>query len=150
MWPPDVKVVLHRMKKYQDPQEPLPELITEKNVLALTPKSISHTLRAGQAWNQRMSDVLSSPSRQNFESYTRGVETQLRVAELEQADLIQIRMSVKESQAAKATNRMYTVGKGPIKVKDAKVGIAQKVARRKPKRQVDTVTTWYVTTDSIR
>jgi hypothetical protein len=138
MWPPDSKVVLKRMKKYSDPVEPLPPLITNKNVLALTPKSISHTLQAGEAWNQRMGMVLSSPSRQNFESYTRGVETQLRVAELEQNDLIQIRMAVKESQAMKATCRMYTVGKGPIKVKDAKAGIAEKVVRRKPKKQVDT------------
>jgi hypothetical protein len=47
-------------------------------------------------------------------------------------------MAVKESQAMKATCRMYTIGKGPIKVKDAKAGIVEKVARRKPKRQVDT------------
>ena len=33
---------------------------------------------------------------------------------------------------------MYTVGKGPIKVKDVKASIAEKVARRKPKKQVDT------------
>ena len=138
MWPPNVKVVLRKMKRYSDLVEPLPPLITDKNVLALTPKSISHTLRAGQAWNQRMEDILSSPSRQNFESYTRRVETQLRVAELKQHDLIQIRMAVKESQAVKATCRMYTVGKGPIKVKDAKAGIAEKVARRKPKKQVNT------------
>src|ERR1700726_1403173 len=111
------------MKKYSNPIEPLLPLITDKNVLDHTPKSISHTLRARQAWNRRMEDVLSSPSRQNFESYTHGVETQLRVAELEQHDLIQIRMAVKESQAVKATCRMYTVGKGPIKVKDAKAGI---------------------------
>ena len=38
----------------------------------------------------------------------------------------------------KTTNRMYTVGKGPIKVKDAKAGIAEKVSRRKSKKQVDT------------
>ena len=126
------------MKKYSDPIEPLRLLITNKNVLALTPKSISHTLQAGEAWNQRMDTVLSSPSRQNFESYTRGVETQLRVAELEQNDLMQIRLAVKELQAMKASCRMYTVGKGPIKVKDAKAGIAEKVARRRPKKQVDT------------
>lgn len=46
----------------------------------------------------KMDIILSSPSRQNFESYTRGVETQLRVAELEQHDLIQIRLAVKEAQ----------------------------------------------------
>jgi hypothetical protein len=138
MWPPDVKVVLNGMKKYSDPVEPLPPLITDKNVLDSTPKSISHTLQAGQAWKRRMDEVLSSPSRRNFDSYTRGVETQLRVAELEQNDLTQIRLAAKESQATKATCRMYTVGKGPIKVRDAKAGIAEKVARRKPKKPVNT------------
>src|SRR5271170_4955587 len=118
-----MKVVLRKMKMYSDPVELLPLLIIDKNVLALTLKLISHTLYARQAWNRRIEDVLSSPSRQNFESYTCRVETQLQVAELKQYNLIQIRMAVKESQAAKATYRMYTVSKGPIKVKDAKARI---------------------------
>jgi hypothetical protein len=125
------------MKKYSNPQEPLPLLITDKTVLALTLKSISYTLRARQAWNQRMDNVLSSRSCENFRSYTHGVETQLRVAELEQANLIQIRMSVQEAASIKATNRMYTTGKGPIKVKDAKVEVAKKIAQRRPKKQVE-------------
>jgi hypothetical protein len=75
-----------------------------------------------------MDDVLSSPSYENFRSYTSGVETQLRVAELEQADLIQIGMPVQETALIKATNRMYTTGKGPIKAKDAKVEVAKKIA----------------------
>jgi hypothetical protein len=84
-----------------------------------------------------MDDVLSSPSCENFRSYTRGVETQLQVAELEQADLIQIRMSVQEAASMKATNRIYTTGKGLIKVKDAKVEVARKIAQQRPKKQVE-------------
>jgi hypothetical protein len=34
---------------YSDPEEALPPLITESNVLDSTPKTISHTLRAGEA-----------------------------------------------------------------------------------------------------
>jgi hypothetical protein len=89
------------MKLYSDPVKPLPPLITKDNVLLSTLTTISHTLHAGQAWNQRMGDVLSSPSRQRFESYTRGVEEQLRTGELVQNNLIQIRMAVKEAQSAK-------------------------------------------------
>ena len=44
----------------------------------------------------------------------------------------------KRVTSSKATDRMYIVWKGPIKVKDAKVGIVQNVARQKSKRQVDT------------
>ena len=58
MWPPNVKV-LCRMTKYSNPIEPLPPLVTDKNVLSLTPKSISDTLRARQVWNRRMEDVLA-------------------------------------------------------------------------------------------
>jgi len=63
MWPPDLKVVLNKMKSYSDPVEDLPPLITEKNVLLSTPKTVSHTLLAGEAWNERIGDALSSPSR---------------------------------------------------------------------------------------
>ena len=37
----------------------------------------------------------------------------------------------------KATNRMYTTGKGPIKVKDAKLEVAKKIAQQRPKKQVE-------------
>jgi hypothetical protein len=43
---------------------------------------------------------------------------------------------VKEAQKAKATCRMYTVGKGPIKVKDAKKAIGEKNSRKRPKKPV--------------
>src|SRR5277367_6361479 len=98
MWPLNSKIVLKRIKKYSDLVEPLPPLITEKNVLALTLKSISYTLQARQAWKQRMDEILSSPSRQSFDSYTRSVKTQLWVAELKQNDLTQIRLAIKEAQ----------------------------------------------------
>ena len=140
MWLPDLKVVLNKIKLYSNPAEALPPLITEKNVLLSTPKTIPYALQARQAWNERMSDALSSPSRRQFESYTRGVEEQLQIGELVQNDLIQIRIAVKESQKAKATYRMYTVSKGPITVKDAQKSVADKVAQKKPKKpiQVDT------------
>jgi hypothetical protein len=136
------------MKKYSDLVKPLPLLAIDKNALLFTPKTISYTLCAKQAWNQRINNVLSSPSCQNFESYTRGVETQLRVAKLEQSDLIQIRTAVKEAQSAKATYRMYTVSKGSIKVKDAKQGIDEKNTQRKPKKQVQVDTKLTITVDN--
>jgi hypothetical protein len=50
MWLPNVKVVLNKIKKYFDLVELLPLLITDKNVLDSTPKSISYTLQAREAW----------------------------------------------------------------------------------------------------
>jgi hypothetical protein len=49
MWPPNLKVVLNKIKSYSNPVEALPPLITEKNVLDSTLKTISYTLHAGQA-----------------------------------------------------------------------------------------------------
>jgi hypothetical protein len=47
-------------------------------------------------------------------------------------------MAVKESQKVKATCWMYTVGKGPIRVKDAKKAVAERVSQQKPKKAVET------------
>ena len=75
------------------------------------------------------------------------MEEQLQIGELVQNDLIQIRMAVKESQKAKATCRMYTVSKGPISVKDAQKSVAEKVARRKPKKQIQVDTQFVIPID---
>jgi hypothetical protein len=56
-------------------------------------------------------------------------------------------MAVKELQSAKATCRMYTVGKGPISVKDAQKSVAEKVAQRKPKKQVQVDTQFIILVD---
>jgi hypothetical protein len=48
-------------------------------------------------------------------------------------DLIQIRLAVKELQVAKATCRMYTIGKGLITIQASQRSVIKKVARRKPK-----------------
>src|SRR6202044_688735 len=54
----------------------------------------------------------------------------LRVAHVEQGDLMQIRFAAKEAQKRKATCRNYTTGKGPICAEDALVRIAEKEARK--------------------
>jgi len=95
-------------------------------------------LKAEQAWNKRLAPKLSSPSRKNYARYTQAVKIQLQVAELKQNNLIQIRLSVKEQQKSKAACRMYTVSKGPIKAKDVKIVIAEKNARKRPKKQLET------------
>ena len=74
--------------------------------------------------------MLSSPSRRAFESWQKGNEEILRVAHVEQGDLMQIRIAAKEAQKRKATCRNYTTGKGSIRVEDALVRIAEKEARK--------------------
>ncbi len=73
MFPSDVKVVLRRMKQYKNPEPSLPLLITDQNVFS-TPKSISHGLKAGEAWQKKLEKVLSSPSQRKFCSFVKGNE----------------------------------------------------------------------------
>jgi len=68
------------------------------------------------------------------------VEEQLRIGEMVQNDLIKVRTAVKEAQSARATCRMYTIGKGPISIRDREKSVADKVAQRKPKKQVQVET----------
>jgi len=49
MWPSNLKTVLRKMKTYSDPEEALPPLITDANVLLSTPKTVSYTIRARKA-----------------------------------------------------------------------------------------------------
>ena len=75
------------------------------------------------------------------------MEEQLQIGDLVQNDLIQIRMAVKESQKVKATCRMYTVSKGPTTIKDAQKLVTEKVARRKPNKQIQVDTQFIVFID---
>jgi hypothetical protein len=54
----------------------------------------------------------------------------LKVAPVEQGDLMQICIAAKEAQKRKATCWNYTTGKGSIRVEDALVRIAEKEARK--------------------
>jgi hypothetical protein len=124
------------MKTYSDLEEALPLLITNANVLLSTLKTVSQTIRIRKLWNKRMDNILSSPSYQRFEFYIRSVEEQLRIREMVENDLIKIRTAVKEVQFVRATCQMYTIGKGLISIKDGRKSVADKVAQRKPKKQV--------------
>jgi hypothetical protein len=74
--------------------------------------------------------MLSSPSRRHFESFTRGNESQLLKAQIMESDLIQMRLAYKERLKAGDKARKYTVGKGPITVKDGLRAVAEKKARQ--------------------
>ncbi len=113
MWPSDYNVVLKRMKQYQDPVEPLPTLITEENLLS-TPKTISHSLRAGEEWQKKLDPLLSSPSQRKLHSYFKGIVELFHTAELTKNEVLTLKAYAKERQKLKDIGRRYTVGTGPI------------------------------------
>ena len=71
-----------------------------------------------------------------MESYRKGCEQILQVADIQQGDLISIQTATKASLKQKATNRNYIVGKGPISARAAIQAVAKKEARKRPKKKL--------------
>jgi hypothetical protein len=89
-----------------------------------------------------MDPMLSSLLRQGFNQYLKGIEVILRVSHIEQVDLIQICLAVKEAQKRKQVGRKYTVCKGLITILARLEAIKEKNARvvkRKPKKSIKTI-----------
>ena len=83
-----------------------------------------------------MDTILSSPSRKDYDAFTQGIEHVLLIAQLEEQDLHAIRLNFKEEIIKKDKCRRYTIGKGPIKVRDGLKQIVEKDARRAKKSKV--------------
>jgi len=128
-------MVLKKMKQYSDP-EPDDELPPHYESFFQTPKTVRHSLELGEALAKRIDHKLSSPTRKHMESYRKGCEQILRVADIQQGDLIAIQTATKESLRRKATNRNYIVGKGPISARAAIQAVAEKEARKRPKKKL--------------
>jgi len=63
----------------------------------------------------------------------------LQIADIQQGDLITIQTATKEAIRRKATNRNYIVGKGPISPRPAIRAVAEKEARKRPKKKLVSV-----------
>jgi len=70
-----------------------------------------------------------------MELYQKGCEQILRVADIQQGDLISIQTATKASLRQKSTNRNYIVGKGLISARAAIQAVAEKEARKRLKKQ---------------
>lgn len=103
LFPFDLDIVLKKMKQYSEP-EPDPELPAHHESFFQTPKTVRHSLELGEALAKRIDHKLSSPTRKHIESYRKGCEQILRVADIQQGDLISIQTATKEAIRWKATN----------------------------------------------
>jgi hypothetical protein len=130
----DPDLVLRKMKKYNDP-EPEPELPPHETFYS-SPRTIRHSLQLGEALGKKIDPQLSSPTRRAMQSYRKGCEQILRVADIQQGDLLIIQTATKAALRRKATNRNYIVGKGPISARAAIQAIAEKEARKRPKKKL--------------
>ena len=130
----DPKIVLKKMKTYSDPI-PEPELPLHNKPFFQTPKTVWHSLTLGEALAKRIDYKLSSPTRKHMESYQKGCKQILQVADIQQGDLISIQTATKASLKQKSTNRNYIVGKGLMSARAAIQAVAEKEARKRPKKQ---------------
>jgi hypothetical protein len=71
-----------------------------------------------------------------MESYRKGYEQILRAAHIQQGDFVLIQTATRESLKRKGTNRNYIVGKGPISAGAAIQAVAEKEARKQPKKKL--------------
>ena len=103
LFPLDPNIVLKKMKQYSD-LEPDDELPPHYKSFFQTPKTVRHSLKLSEALAKRIDYKLSSPTRKHIESYRKGCEQILQVADIQQGDLIAIQTATKESLRRKATN----------------------------------------------
>jgi hypothetical protein len=106
-------MVLKKIKTYSDP-EPDDKLPPYSELFFQTSKTVWHSLKLREALAKRIDHKLSSPTRKHMESYQKGYEQILRVADIQQGNLITIQTATKEALRRKATNRNYIISKGLI------------------------------------
>jgi hypothetical protein len=131
LFPYDPKVPIQRMKQYKDPEPPLPPLVLESNAILSTPKDLQHSQRSAEQWKKKLEKVLSSPSKERFDRYTKGTEIQLLYAQITKQEIVQIHLAFKENLKAGDKARKYTVGTAPMKVKAGLAAIQEKDARQR-------------------
>jgi hypothetical protein len=93
----DPDVVLKKMKMYSNLglEDELP---SHKELFYQTPKTIRHSLQLSKALGMKIGPILSSPTRRHMQSYRKAREQILRMADLQQGDLVQIQTATKESR----------------------------------------------------
>src|SRR5450432_480137 len=131
LFPYDPKVPIQRMKQYKDPEPPLPPLVLESNAILSTPKDLKHSQQSAEQWKKKLEKVLSSQSKERFERYIKGTESQLLHAQITKQEMVQIHLAFKENLKAGDKARKYTVGTAPMKVKAGLAAIQEKDARQR-------------------
>ena len=129
MWPISCKAAIAKMKVYS-PLEPLIELPT----LPRTPTRFQHAEDGLRHWRGKLSERLSSPSRESFNSWARGTERVLAGGELAVLQHKALATKVHNQQKAKYHNRNVLQKHGVLTAEEA---IAKKEANQ-AKRQAIT------------
>ena len=105
--------------------------VLESNAILSTPKDLKHSQQSAEQWKKKLEKVLSSPSKERFDRYTKGTEIQLLHAQITKQEIVQIHLAFKENLKAGDKARKYTVGTAPMKVKAGLAAIQEKDARQR-------------------
>ena len=131
IWPISCDTAIEKMKIYAPPealeaQEPqLPNLPT----FPTTPTQYSQAEHGLQFWKAKLSERLSSPSQQPFNSWARGTGTMLAYGELVTLQLNQLSTKVANQQKAKSRSHHVLQKHGVLTGAAAKVRKAERQAK---------------------
>ena len=126
LWPLSCKQTLAQMKLYSR-QLQAPKLPTPPP--PATPQKFAHAERGLQHWDTRIPELLSSPSRQQFNSWSRGTQAVLAGGYIKDMELEQLLDRVQAQQKAKARSRKSLQKGGQLTVAEAKQKIKEKLAK---------------------
>jgi hypothetical protein len=127
IWPISCKAAIEKMKIYAPPENPKPDLPT----LPRTPTRFQHAEYGLHHWRDKIVNILSSPSREPFESWARGTEKVLASGELTVLQHNALATKVQNQQKAKYRNRNVLQKNGVMTAEEAWAKKEANQAKRK-------------------
>jgi hypothetical protein len=129
MWPVSCDAALKKMRVYQKKQDDSDN--NEEPQLPTTPRTFNDGATAIGNWDNRVSELLSSPSARQYESTVKGIKTTLIRAEIREVEYRQLRGQVDEQRKRTMKSRKgYSTG-GPVDINNLKERQRVKEKRRK-------------------
>jgi hypothetical protein len=114
IWPISCKTAIAKIKVYSPPEAPV-----ELPTLPRTPTRFQHAEYGLLYWKEKVSEKLSSPSREPFASWARGTERVLAGGELAVLQHKALATKVQNQQKAKYQNRNVLQKNGVLTAEDA-------------------------------
>ena len=127
MWPINHKEAIQKMKVYAPPERP-----TSPLEIPRTPTKFMHSELKLRHWHTKLPLLLSSPSRQEWDSFARGTEQVLVGGELAILQYNQLSTKVANQQKAKVQSRsVIQAHSGPLTAADAQKRKEEKLQKQK-------------------
>jgi hypothetical protein len=121
MWPPSCTIAIEKIKVYSRPEQALTP--------QLPPLTFSESERDLQRWKNKIPDLLSSPSRPQFQNWIKGTEEVLIQGQLKDLEHSILEQRVQEQRQSRSSSRRTLKTGGPLTANEARYLQAQKVEK---------------------